>query len=462
MHRFTKSILTLLSIAVVFGVASAPVLGDDWPQWLGPQRDGVWRESGIVDRFPSDGPPVRWRAPIGGGYAGPAVAGGRVYVTDRVLAEGVRNPDNPFQRGSIAGKERVLCLDDANGQVVWKHEYDCSYTVSYPAGPRTTPVVVDGKVWTLGSEGDLFCFETATGKVVWHRDLKKDFGVGTPVWGFSSNPLVDGNKLICLVGGEGSAAVAFDKSTGKELWRSLSVEGEHGPGYCPPMIYEAGGVRQLIVWHPTAVNSLDPETGKVHWSQEFKLQSGLSIPTPRKLGDNLFVTSFYNGPMMFKLDGERPAATLLWRGESNNERRTDKLHAIMSTPYLEDGHIYGVCSYGQLRCLKMDTGERVWETIKPTGATGERGGQGDRWCNAFLVKHEDRFFLANEKGELIIARLSPKGYDELSRAPLIEPTNFAMGRNIVWSHPAFANRSVYLRNDKEIACFSLAAEATAR
>ncbi len=442
-----------LPLWLVLATVSNCALADDWPQWLGPQRDGLWRETGIVKSFPAGGPPVRWRTPIGAGYTGPAVAGGRVFVTDRVLAKDAKNPTNPFNRGVIPGSERVLCLDEATGKVLWQHEYECPYDVSYPAGPRATPVVSGGKVWTLGTEGHLFCLDAKDGKVIWSREFKKDFNAKTPLWGFSANPLLDGNRLICLVGGEGSVAVAFDKDTGKELWRALTAK---EPGYCPPMIFQAGGKRQLIVWHPESLNSLDPETGKVFWSEPFAVRSGLTVPTPRVLGDKLFITSFYNGPMMLKLAADKPAAEVVWRGTSNNERNTDKLHAIMCTPWLEDGHIYGVCSYGQLRCLKADTGERLWETFKATGATGENGGRNDRWAHAFLIKHADRFFIANEKGDLIIAKLSPQGYEEVSRAHLLEPTGNAGARPVVWSHPAFANKRAYMRNDKELICVDLA------
>ena len=189
------------------------------------------------------------------------------------------------------------------------------------------------------------------------------------------------------------------------------------------------------------------------------MKAGLTIPTPRKSGDFLFVTSFYNGPMMLRLGSDKPAATLVWRGSSDSERQTDKLHAIMCTPFLENGYIYGVCSYGQLRCLKADTGERVWESLEATGSTGNTQRPSDRWKNAFLVKHEDRYFLANEQGDLIIAQLSPAGYREVSRVHLLDPTTPESGRDVVWSHPAFANRCVYVRNDKEIICVSLAATA---
>ena len=172
------------------------LFADDWPQWLGPRRDAVWRESGIVEKFPTNGPPVSWRAPIGGGYAGPSVANGRVYVADRQLTQGTSNPSDPFDRNLIRGVERVLCLDEADGHVLWKYEYECPYTISYPAGPRVTPMVSEGKLYTLGAEGQLFCLDADSGKVLWSRDFKKDFGIKAPMWGFAGHPLLDGNRLI--------------------------------------------------------------------------------------------------------------------------------------------------------------------------------------------------------------------------------------------------------------------------
>ena len=198
------------------------------------------------------------------------------------------------------------------------------------------------------------------------------------------------------------------------------------------------------------VQSLNPETGKVYWSQPFELSNGLAISQPifdpkRNL---LFVTAFYQGPLMLKLGATSPTANLLWKGKSKSEIKTDGLHSIMSTPIFQDGYIYGVCSYGQLRCLKEETGERVWETFK---ATGE-----GRWWNAFLIQNDDRTIITNEQGDLIFAHLSPDGYHESSRAFLIEPTNPVQRRKVVWSHPAFAHRNIIARNDKEIICVDLA------
>jgi outer membrane protein assembly factor BamB len=427
---------------------SCHLLGDDWPQWLGPQRDGVWRESGIVEELPAGGPPVVWRSPVGGGYAGPAVAGGRAYVTDRQLGAGASNPANQFDRSSIPGTERVLCLNEANGQVLWQHQYPCRYTLSYPAGPRCTPLVAQGKVYTLGAEGNLFCLEAASGKVIWSQDFKTQYQARTPMWGFAGHPLLDGRKLICLAGGENSVVVALDKDTGQLIWKALQAK---EPGYCPPTIYEAGGQRQLILWHPESVNALEVETGRLLWSIPWSIKAGLTISTPRQRGDRLFLTAFYNGSLMLQLDAAKPGASVLWQSKKSSETDTTELHSIISTPFWEGDHIYGVCSYAQLRCLKADTGERVWETFAAT--TGKQV----RWGNAFLIKQGSRFFLFNELGDLIIARLTPGGYAETSRAHLLEPTGTASGRNVLWSHPAFANRRLYARNDKEIICVSLAA-----
>ncbi len=430
---------------------------DDWPQWMGPQRDDVWREEGILEKFPVGGPKVLWRVPVGLGYSGPAVANGRVYVTDRKLAPGSKVAASGFQKGQILGNERIVCLNQADGKEIWKYEYDCPYDVQYSNGPRTTPLVSGGKVYTLGTEGNLVCLDAEKGTLVWAHEYKNDLQTTSPVWGFAASPLLDGNKLICLARGNGCTAIAYDKDTGKELWRALSAQ---EPGYCPPVVYELNGKRQLIIWHPEAVNGLNPETGEVFWTQKFTAKAGLSVPMPRKLkladgSDGLFITSFYNGSMMLKFEAGKEQPSVVWRGNSISERKTDGLHSIIPTPFIEGGFIYGVCSYGQFRCLNAETGERVWESFIPTGGPYPNP-EGVRWANAFIIKNGENFFIPNEKGDLIIAKLSSKGFEELSRAHLLEPDNHSAGRPVVWSHPAFAGRCIFTRNDSELVCVSLA------
>jgi len=437
---------------LVVGTGWAGVQAEDWPQWLGTQRDGVWREGGIRRSFPTNGLPVKWRAPVGAGYSGPAVAAGRVYLTDRPTNQQKGNTGGALDRTATSGTERIQCFDATTGRALWSHEYPCAYNFAYPSGPRATPAVANSRVFTLGAEGAFLCLAAESGKVLWARDFRRDYGVETQLWGTASSPLAEGDLVISLVGGTGHAVVAFDAASGREVWRALEAK---EPGYSSPIIIEAGGKRQLIVWDTENLSSLDPATGRVYWSEPFKTKMGHSIGTPRRQGDWLLISAFFDGSMMMRLDPQAPKATVLWRVKGKNENEPAGLHSLMSTPVIEQEHIYGVCGYGQLRCLKAATGERVWESLAATTPDGKPA----RWATAFLVKHDDRHFIWNEKGDLILARLAPEGYTEISRAHLLEPTNLAGDRPVHWAHPAFANRCFYARNDAELICVDLAEPA---
>ncbi len=421
--------------------ALSPAVGafaDDWPQWGGTERDLMWRETGIVKKLPTDGLlPRVWSTKIGEGYTGPSVADGRVFITDFIRED------------AQAGKERVLCLDAETGRILWKHEYPVSYTIGYAHGPRATPTVDGNRVYTIGAMGDMFCLDVQSGKILWQRDFKKDFGTRMPAWGMSAPPLIDdGNRIVALVGGSDGIVASMNKMTGEVLWRSIRST---QPGYCPPMLFTFGETRQLVIWHPKAITSLDPQNGKAIWEIPFAVRSNVSIATPRKVGNRLFISTFYSGPLMIDVAADGNSAKVAWRGEGANELDTGGVHCLMSTPFMNSTHIYGICSYGHLRCIDAKNGNRLWETLDATG----RG----RWWNAFIIPHEDRFFLHNEQGDLIIANLSPDGYEEVSRAKLVEPTRSVRRRMTIWSHPAFAMRSVFARNDKEIVRVDLSAES---
>ena len=427
-------------LLILLLLSASLLTAEDWPQWRGRDRLGVWTESGILDRFPPGGPERVWSTPIANGYAGPAVADGRVFVTDY---RSTRNRE---------GIERVHCLDEETGELLWEKEWDVDYAgLAYALGPRATPTVDADRVYVLGAVGDLFCLRVADGSEVWHRNYRSDFSAELPTWGFVGHPLVDGNRLIALVGGSPDAkAVAFDKFTGEEVWRALDATSE--PGYDPPVIFEAGGVRQLIIWHPTAVASLDPESGAVYWEQPFKIQAGLTVATPVLSEHGLLVSAFYNGSRMYRLLEDRPEAELVWKGASNSEIETDGLHSLVTTPVVDGDYIYGIGSYGLLRCLDARTGERVWETLDLTT-------ENERWASGQIVRHENRYFINNDRGELVIARFTPEGYEEIDRATLMRPTNPLRRRRALgavhWTHPAYANRHMIIRNDEEIVRFSL-------
>ena len=403
---------------------------EDWPEWRGKGRSGVWTETGIVERFPAEGLKAVWRTPIRAGFAGPAVSGGRVFVTD-------------FLAGAAhKGIERALALDQKTGKVLWAREWPANYQgIGYGTGPRATPTVDGDRAYIAGAAGALLALDARTGAIVWNKDYVQDYGTVIPGWGIASSPIVDGHRLIAIVGGQPDAkVVAFDKLTGKELWRAIASDSE--PGYSQPIIVEASGKRQLIIWHPVAVTSLDPATGAVHWQQPMRAHMGMTLATPVVGSSGLLVSSFYNGSMLVDFAGKR-----VWKGSSDSEINTDGLHAVVNTPIIDGEYIYGICSYGQFRCLKLATGERVWETQE---VTREKA----RWASGFIVRQGDRYFINNDRGELIIARFSPQGYREISRTKLIKPTSDSNNRRelgaVNWSHPAYADRHIFSRNDEEI------------
>ena len=427
---------------------------DDWPNWLGPKKDGVWHETGLLEKFPSGGPKVIWRKPINSGYCGPAVASGKLFVMDRITEKDKDGKPVSTKKGVVAGKERVVCLNAKSGDTLWVQEFDCPYTISYGQGPRATPWVDGDRVFTLGAMGNLHCLESATGKMVWDKDLPKEYKTKPPLWGYSASPLVEGDLIYTQAGGEGRAVVALDKRTGKEVWRGLQAE---EVGYSAPMLCESGGKKQLIVWLDTSVNGLDPLTGKTHWSLEHPEAKSIQRPvvniiTPVKAGDKLLVSEFYQGSALIRLDGEKPDAKLLWRSKSKDPSKPDNLNAIMATPIIRDGHIYGVCGMGEMRCVKLDTGELVWESLKATG------GKKALFAHAFIIPAGDNYVLFNDQGDLILASLTPKGYGEIARHHLLDTTFTTRGRDVVWCHPAFANKCLFVHNGKEMVCVSMTRE----
>ena len=426
------------------------VQANDWPEWRGAGRRGVLTETGLVDTFPDGGLPMVWRTPIHGGYSGPAVADGRVFVTD------ARRPDPR----STAVVERALALDEQTGAVLWSREWQTDYAglqLVYAIGPRATPTVDGDRVYVLGAMGNLLALHVENGQVLWQKNFPDDFNTAVPSWGMAGAPLVDGERLICLVGGEPDAKMmAFDKHTGEEIWRALSSDWE--PGYSQPIIVEAGGARQLIAWHPRDISSLNPETGEVYWEVRHIVDMGINPATAVPSGPHLFFTSQYGGARMLLLDERVPGARVLWEGvgESDPEYGFDfnTLNSVISTPVIDGDYVYGVDGHGLLRCLELETGRRVWET---DALIGER----TNWATAFFVRHEDRYFINTDTGDLVIAELSPGGYRELSRTRLIEPTHPYVRRRrsgdvVNWSHPAYANTHIVARNDREIVRRSLA------
>jgi outer membrane protein assembly factor BamB len=430
---------TLCVLASFF--VSTWATAEDWPQWRGTNRDGQWRETGIVDRFEGPRIELRWRKPLGSGYSGPTVADGYVYVMDRAL--------EPRQL------ERVHCFDWKSGVKLWTHSYDCEYrNIGYSAGPRASVTVEDGRAFALGAMGHLHCLDAGTGAVLWRRDLNRDYQVTAsgrmPMWGIASSPLVFENLVILQIGGdEGACLVALEKKSGEEVWRALRDRAQ----YSAPVLIEQAGQPVVVCWTGDSVAGMDPLTGDVFWRHPFApTRMPIGVATPVVEGNRLFVSSFYDGSLMLELMQDRTDVRPIWRRRGRTEKDTDSLHCMISTPVLQGDYVFGVDSYGELRCLDARTGDRIWEDQTATPRA--------RWSNIHFVKQGDRYWMFNERGDLLIGRLSPEGFQELSRAHLIDPTlgQLRQRNGVCWSHPAFAEGHVFARNDVELVCASLEAD----
>lgn len=427
-----KRMLALSSAILVFLIAQGSC--GEWPQWRGPNRDGVWSEEGIVATFESERLPARWRAEVAGGYSGPTVASGLVYLTDRLT--------------SPVAKERVLCFDATTGAEVWSYSYECEYgKVGYGVGPRASVTIEDGRAYSLGAMGHLFCFDAAKGKVLWSKDLNSEYGIRMPHWGIAAAPVIEGDLVIVQIGGRDDAClVAFDKAAGKERWRALGDR----VSYSAPIVIDQAGKRVLVCWTGDNVAGLDASTGKLYWKHPFTpSRMVIGIATPVFENGYLFVSSFYDGSLLLKVDPDELTAEKVWRRKGPSEKETDSLHCCISTPLLLGDHIYGVDSFGELRCLDLLTGDRVWEDLAAVPKA--------RWSNIHMVRNRGRVWMFNERGDLIICTLSAQGRSEISRTKLIDPTEGQLNQRggVCWSHPAYAYKRIYIRNDKELICADL-------
>lgn len=411
-----------LALLVVF-----PVLAGDWPQWRGPNRDAVWTETGMPEAFPPDGLKVRWRAAIGPGHSSPVVAGGLVYITDS-------------EKAKPRAWERVLCFDERTGKRLWMYSDEVTLSEAWfnpnnKSGPIPTPVVSKGKIVTLGSTGHLVCLDARTGRLVWKRDLAQDFGLGdfaelTPC------PLIEGGLVIAVIGGKpGACVVALDIHTGKEVWRAL----DDPYTFSSPTVIHAGGRRQFIVWTPKAVTSLDPATGKTWWREELITREDYAVATPVYADGRLAISG-----LMFQLDPGKPAARIVWPETKNVSKRVLS-HTCM--PLILGECVYGGKMSGHLICLDAHTGNQLWETDQVTGLKSG--------ATIHMTVNGSSVLIFTDQGNLLRARLTPKGYEELSRTHLIDPDYTFGDHKVVWAVPAYAHKHVFARNYTELVCVSM-------
>lgn len=387
--------------ALVFAALAGPLLALDWPQWRGPDRDGISRETDWSAKWPVSGPRQLWKASIGTGYAGVSVANGRVYTI-----------------GNTDDNDWVICLDAATGAVKWKHTYPCDPEDpnGYP-GPRCTPAVEGDRVYSVSRLGHLFCFEAATGKVVWSKVLTKAYKAREPKWGYAGSPLVEGGLLLVEVGAKGAALVAFDKLTGAEVWKS----GDDNAGYSSAVAYGSGPDRAVLMLHARALVARRVSDGRELWRHPWKTDYDVNAATPIVAGDRVFISSGYgHGGVLLQMTAGAPK--VLWESES--------MRTQMNPCVLIDGHLYGF-DEKQLTCLELATGKVKW--------TEKKFGKGS------VMAADGKLILLGERGLLGTAQATPDGYREISSAQVI-------GGKDVWVVPVLANARIYVRSKGELVC----------
>ncbi len=427
--------LSVLWMAIgSLSLSSTGSLAEDWPQWRGPSRDGTWQETDIIDKLPEGQLPHVWSTQIGPGYSGPTVAQGRVYVMDR----------QPKDREA---SERIHCLDSQSGKSLWTFEYPAEYRISYTAGPRASVTIDQGKAYCVGAMGHFHCLDAISGEVIWKRDLQKDYDIQMPIWGIAASPLIYGDLVIQQVcGARDACMVAFDKLTGKEIWRALKDRG----AYSSPILIRQADQDVLVCWTGDSLSGLDPKTGSVLWGHPFPpSRMPIGVGDPVLSGEQLFVSSFYDGSLMVRVPKDKVTSEVIWRGVGPDEQHTKSLHAMIGTSIVKDNLVFGTDSYGEFRCLDGLTGERIWEDTTAVPRA--------RWATIHMVRQADRVWMFNERGELLITKLSKEGLEVLSRSKLIEPTRDQLGQRggVCWSHPAYAEKSIFARNDRQIVRVSL-------
>ena len=425
--RFPTPFLRSMLVSILALTFVAPRgIASDWPQFRGPNRDGRWDETGVLESFPKEGLKIEWRHPVGGGFSSPVVAQGKVFVTDVELTK-------PTSR------ERIHCFEAKTGKVLWVHVYEEHYgewtfVPERGAGPTATPIVEQGRLYAVGANGFIHCLNIETGKVIWKKNLWDEYTVEE--MGCRPSPLIEGSLLIVFTGAKpGATVLALDKLTGKEVWKALD---EHASNSSPIVITSAGR-RQLIVWTDRSLSSIDPANGNIFWHELMITSNNDDVATPMFWENRLLVSG-----LMMELSTNSPSMTFRW---PENRVPARRILSNTSTPWPEGEYIYSCKSPGDLVCLEAATGKQLWST---NGITAPKNG-----ASINITPQGGGYFLFTDEGNLIRAQLSAAGYREISRAHLIDPTWPFDGRKFVYAPPAFANRHVFARSEAEIVCASL-------
>jgi outer membrane protein assembly factor BamB len=407
--------IVALALALASGhwpLATGHCSAADWPQFLGPNRNCTSSETGLRLEWPKEGPPKLWEKKLGEGFSAPVVVGEQVIVFHR-----------------LEDKEVVECLEAATGKDVWRFDYKCDYRDDYNKGdgPRATPAVAGGHVYTLGADGQLHGIELATGKKVWGRSLHKDYDVRKGFFGVATSPLVEGDRVLLNVGGKNAGIVAFDAKTGKEVWKATNDEAS----YSSPVAATIGGVRHVFFFTRAGILSVDPANVQVRFSKPWRARINASVnaAVPVVVDDLLFISAEY-GTGAVLLEVKKDGATEVWKAP-------DVLSNHYNTSVHHGGYLYGIDGRqeggAQLRCVELKTGKVRW-THQGFGV-------------ASLLLAEGHLITLCENGELALIEATPDAFREKARVKVLTgPCRAEL---------ALANGRLYARDNTKLICLNL-------
>ena len=417
---------------IVFLVVSALLCGSiltatatEWPQWRGPNRDGVSDEVGLLKEWPSEGPKMLWKVSLGEGFSGISVSQGRVYTM--------------FSKGN---DEFVVCLDATDGAEIWRFRSDKNYHEGQGGnGPRATPTIDGDLLYTISAHGKLYALNAASGQEIWSHDLQRKFGSNMPRWGFSTSPLVDEELLLMEVGGKGEKSiVAFNKNSGDVVWSSHKDK----LGYSSPIAITVKGVRQIICFTGTKLVSVSPTDGTIYWKYPWKTGYDVNAATPVFIPpDKVFISSGYDkGAAVLQMrvfvspDNDRAATDQIKENQGTIRIKeiwkNRKMKNQFATSVLHENYLYGFDN-SILKCIEANTGEEQWKS---------RGfGKGT------VILADGHLILLSDRGKLGLAEATPAGY--------IEKASTKVMSGLCWTMPTLANGKLYVRNEEEMICVDM-------
>jgi outer membrane protein assembly factor BamB len=401
----------LLRIAIFTWIAAC-ALAEDWPQFLGPARNGVYSGNDLAASWPAAGPAVIWKKEVGQGFSSPVVAEGRLILFHR-----------------IGGKEVVEALDAATGRAIWSFDYPTQYRddFGFDEGPRAAPTVGGGRIYTFGAEGALYCLDFDTGKKIWSLDTHRQFQVAKGYFGAAGAPLVDGGRVWMNIGGALAGLAAFDAATGKTLWTVPNQEAS----YSSPVAATIQGSRHVLFFTRSGLVDVDPAAGKVRFELPWRarMKASVNAATPIVVDDFVFVSASYGtGAVLLQIGNNGPKK--IWDSD-------DALTNHYATSVYKDGFLYGYHGRqeeGQsLRCIEFKTGKVRWNV--------------DGFGAGTITLAGDKLLIVREGGELVLAAAAPSAFRQISAAKVLPPT--------IRAYPAIANGRIYLRNEKTLICLNL-------